>query len=90
MKIEVDKFKDMTQELAQKCQVKYIPQSKLPKDQQLYGQDIFGYEILGKEEHPQCQWIAMDEIKFIDYLRKLQNQKIVSSKYSACQNVNHR
>ena len=82
MKIEVDKFKDMTQELAQKCQVKYIPQSKLPNDQQLYGQDIFGYEILGKEEHPQCQWIAMDEMKFMDYVRKMQNQKILSSKYS--------
>ena len=45
MKTEVNKFINMTQEIAQKCQVKYIPQSKLPKDQQLYGQDIFGYEI---------------------------------------------
>ena len=80
MKIEVDKFQNMTQDLAQKCQVKYIPQNKLPKQEQLYGQDIFGYKILGKE-HPQCQWIAMDEMKFMDYVRKIQNQKILWSKY---------
>ena len=82
MKIEVDKFKNMTQELGQKCQVKYIPKNELPMNQRLYGQDTLGYDVLGIEDHPQCQWIAMDELKFIDYLRKLQHQEIAWSKYS--------
>ena len=84
MKTEVNKFIDMTQEIAQKCQVKYIPQNELPKNQRLYGQDTLGYKILGMEEHPQCQWMAMNELKFIDYLRNLQHQKVLEilSKYS--------
>ena len=84
MKIEVDKFKNMTQELGQKCQVKYIPKNELPMNQRLYGQDTLGYEILGIKEHPQCQWMAMNELKFIDYLRNLQHQKAleVLSNYS--------
>ena len=90
MKIEIDKFQDMTQKLAQKCQVKYIPKNKLPVNQRLYGQDIFGYEILGKQEYPQCQWIAMDEMKFMDYVRKLQNQNIARSKYSYNQSKGNR
>ena len=84
MKTEVNKFIDMTQGIAQKCQVKYIPQNELPKNQRLYGQDTLGYKILGMEEHPQCQWMAMNELKFIDYLRNLQHQKALEilSKYS--------
>ena len=82
MKIEVDKFKNMTQELAQNCQVKYIPSNELPMNQRLYGQGTLGYDVLGIKDHPQCQWIAMDELKFIDYLRKLQHQEIAWSKYS--------
>ena len=76
MKLEIEKFQDMNRELALKCQVKYIPQKELPINQRLYGQDIFGYEILGKHKYPQCKWIAMDEMKFMDHVRNLQNQKI--------------
>ena len=82
MKIEVEKFEDMTQDLAQKCQVKYVPQNELPMNKKLYGQDTLGYEILGIKEHPQCQWMAMDELKFIDFIRKLQHEKIVWSQYA--------
>ena len=74
----------MTQEIAQKCQVKYIPQNELPNNERLYGRDTLGYKILGMEEHPQCQWMAMNELKFIDHLRNLQDQRALEilSKYS--------
>merc|ERR1719219_1448661 len=58
MKIEVQKFENMTQDLAQKCQVKYILQNQLPMSKKLYGVDTLGYEIIGVKEHPQCQWMA--------------------------------
>ena len=77
MKTEVNKFTDMTEEIAQKCQVKYIPKNELPNNERLYGRDTLGYKILGIEEHPQCQWMAMNELKFIDYLRNLQHQKVL-------------
>ena len=76
MKIEVQKFENMTQDLAQKCQVKYILQNQLPMSKKLYGVDTLGYEIIGVKEHPQCQWMAMDELKFIDILRDSQNQEL--------------
>ena len=76
MKIEIQKFQNMTHDLAQKCQVKYILQNQLPMSKKLYGVDTLGYEIIGVKENPQCQWMAMDELKFIDILRDSQNQEL--------------
>ena len=42
---------------------------------------MLGYEILGSQKYPQCKWMAIDEPKFIDYLRLSQNQKFYEDAY---------
>ena len=75
MKIEERILANVNKDIEEKCQVKYLPKDKLPKEKQLYGYGVLGYEILGIEKYPQCKWMAIDENKFIDFLRNLQNQK---------------
>ena len=76
MKIEEQKLANVNKDVEEKCQVKYLPKDELPKEKQLFGGGILGYEILGIEKYPQCKWMAIDEPKFIDYLRISQNQKV--------------
>ena len=75
MTVEKKKMASVNKDIEEKCQVKYLPKDELPKEKQLYGDGTFGYEILGIEKYPQCKWMAIDENKFIDFLRNLQNQK---------------
>ena len=81
MKIEEQKLANVNKDIEEKCQVKYLPKDELPKEKQLYGGGILGYEILGIEKYPQCKWMAIDEPKFIDYLRLSQNQKLYEDAY---------
>ena len=72
------KLVNVNKDIEEKCQVKYLPKHELPKENQLYGDGVLGYEILGIEKYPQCKWMAINENKFIDFLRNLQNQKAKS------------
>ena len=73
MKMEEQILANVNKDIEEKCQVKYLPKDELPKDKQLLGDGVLGYDILGIQKYPQCQWMAIDEWKFIDYLRILQN-----------------
>ena len=81
MKMEEQILANVNKDIEEKCQVKYLPKDELPKEKQLYGGGILGYEILGIEKYPQCKWMAIDEPKFIDYLRLSQNQKLYEDGY---------
>ena len=72
------KMASVNKDIEEKCQVKYLPKDKLPKEKQLYGYGVLGYEILGIEKYPQCKWMAINENNFIDFLRNQQNQKAKS------------
>ena len=43
------KMASVNKDIEEKCQVKYLPKDKLPKEKQLYGYGVLGYEILGIE-----------------------------------------
>ena len=81
MKIEERILANVNKDIEEKCQVKYLPKYQLPKEKQLWGNGVLGYEILGIQKYPQCQWMAIDETKFIDYLRLSQNQKAYEEMY---------
>ena len=81
MKIQEQKLANVNKDIEEKCQVKYLPNDQLPKEKKLYGDGMLGYEILGSQKYPQCKWMAIDEPKFIDYLRLSQNQKFYEDAY---------
>ena len=75
MKIEVKKLQKVNQAAKEKCQIEYVPKLSLPIKQRPYGSGVLGYKIHGIDEHPECLWMVIDEPKFVDILRKLQNER---------------
>ena len=82
MKIEKQLLANANNDIEEKCQVKYLPKDQLSKGKQLYGEGVLGYEIIGIQKYPQCQWMAIDELKFIEYLRQSQNKKAMKKPLS--------
>ena len=74
MKIEVVKFQKVNQAAKERCQIEYVPKLSLPVKERPYGSGVLGYKVHGIDAHPECGWMVMDEPKFVDILRKLQNE----------------
>ena len=74
MELEVKKINDINKAAEVKCQVQFLPKSKLPKSKQLFGAGVLGYRINGLKLYPECKWMAIAEPAFVNQLRENQNK----------------
>ena len=75
MNNELKKLTIINQEAETKCQVKYIPKRFLSRERQPYGKGVLGNKVLGIKEYPECAWMSMNELLFIQYFRTIQDKK---------------
>ena len=71
MSKELEKIQGLNQEAKERCPVKNVPISKLPKSERPWGSGVLGYKILSSD--PQCKLMGMQEIAFINLVRTNQN-----------------
>ena len=74
MELEVKKINEVNKAAEAKCQVQFIPKSKLPRSKQPFGAGVLGYRINGLKLYPECKWMAIAEPAFVNQLRAIQNK----------------
>ena len=75
MSSEIKKLDEINEKAEADCQVEFVPRAKLPKIDRPFGNGVLGYKVNGAKNHPQCQWMAIQEPRFIDIVRNEQNTK---------------
>ena len=53
-------------------------------EKQPYGAGTLGIQVLGENKYPECKWMAMNELAFIQYVKNVQDAKskaIIRSKF---------
>ena len=76
---ELAKLDTVNQLAEKKCQVEFVAKAKLPKSDRPFGAGVLGYKVNGIKKHPECEWMAIQEPKFIDYMRNLQRNRAENS-----------
>ena len=77
MSLELEAYRQWNKEAEAKCPLKFLPKSKLPREDRPWGAGVLGYQVLNKDH--ECQLMAMQELKFIDMLRNSQKKRALSS-----------
>lgn len=74
---ELIKLDQVNDKAEKDCQIQFVPRGRLPKADRPWGPSsgILGYKVAGVKEHPYCAWMAIQELKFVEFLRKRQNAK---------------
>ena len=75
MSDEVSKLEAVNQKAESDCQVEFVSKKKLPLIDRPFGNGVLGYKVNGADKHPYCNWMAIQEPKFIDLMRKQQNKR---------------
>ena len=44
-------------------------------EKQPYGAGTLGIQVLGENKYPECKWMAMNELAFIQYVKNVQDAK---------------
>ena len=73
MACQLKTFIKLNKEAEEKCPMKYVPKAELPKADRPWGAGVLGYQVLNNDQD--CQLMAMQELKFIDILRKEQKER---------------
>ena len=71
---ELKKYHQVQNKIKEKCPIKTVPRESLPKEDRPWSLVSEAYKILSDD--PECQMIGMQEPKFINLLRKEQNERI--------------
>ncbi len=74
MERELTQLQNANNDVSTKCVLKKVANRNLKPKQRLYGQNVVAYKL--NKDIPQCQYYAMDEIKFLDKLRIAQANRI--------------
>ena len=58
-----------------KCKVEFIAVNLMPKNRRPFGKGVLGYKVNGIKAHPECQWMAIEEPNFVNYMRRKQDHR---------------
>lgn len=77
MKQELIKLDHVNEQAEKDCKIQFVPRGRLPKIDRPWGPSsgILGYIVRGLKEHSYCEWMAIQELKFVELMRKRQNAK---------------
>ena len=75
---ELKKYRQVQNQIKEKCPFEIVPRDTLPPDDQPGSRAAQPHKMLN--EDPECQLIGMQEFKFVQLMRKEQNERIFKLK----------
>jgi len=75
MKAELAKLDAVNEKAEAMCQVEFVEKRVLKKEDKPYGNGVLGYRVHGTD--PECQWMAIQEPKYVDIMRKIQEDRAI-------------
>ena len=70
---EVELLRAWNKRAEERCPLKYVAKGRLPRNERPWGNGVLGYKMLTND--PDCQLMAMQELRFIDLVRETQKKK---------------
>lgn len=73
---EIEAFHQANEKAQAKCNIKQVENKDLDPEQRWYGHGVLAYKLNKDIIDEECRFMAMNELKFLDYLRNLQIHRL--------------